>query len=246
VSQTTQKVRIAVVDPHAMFAECLCLVLDVRGHHAVQVALPEPPAGAPSALLASILRQHPDVVILDIQLGIGWDGIGLVQPLARSGAKVVIVTGDPDRGRWGEALMLGARGVLPKHGPLSAITSAVRRLADGAAIITVEQRRALIETHLAVNDEQRMRRTRLEKLTAGEGEILGHLMLGRTVSDIADQRVVSMTTVRTQVKSILAKLEVSSQLAAVGLAHHSGWLPPDIGKAEHRPATTRSSTSVTG
>jgi DNA-binding NarL/FixJ family response regulator len=38
--------------------------------------------------------------------------------------------------------------------------------------------------------------------------------------------VVAEATVRTQVKSILAKLEVSSQLAAVGLAHRVGWRPP--------------------
>ena len=35
-------------------------------------------------------------------------------------------------------------------------------------------------------------------------------------------------TVRTQVKSILAKLEVTSQLAAVGLAHRVGWKPPQL------------------
>ena len=44
--------------------------------------------------------------------------------------------------------------------------------------------------------------------------------------DIARNRVVSEATVRTQVKSILAKLEVSSQLAAVGLARSVGWQPP--------------------
>jgi DNA-binding NarL/FixJ family response regulator len=38
---------------------------------------------------------------------------------------------------------------------------------------------------------------------------------------------VSETTVRTQVKAILAKLEVRSQLAAVGLAHRAGWQPPE-------------------
>ena len=44
--------------------------------------------------------------------------------------------------------------------------------------------------------------------------------------EIATSSVVSEATVRTQVKSILAKLQVSSQLAAVGLANHAGWLPP--------------------
>ena len=47
-------------------------------------------------------------------------------------------------------------------------------------------------------------------------------MEGHTVRDIARISVVSEATVRTQVKSILAKLEVSSQLAAVGLAHEIG------------------------
>ena len=51
-------------------------------------------------------------------------------------------------------------------------------------------------------------------------------MSGRVVRDIAHLGVVSEATVRTQVKSILAKLEVSSQLAAVGLASKVGWRSP--------------------
>lgn len=50
-------------------------------------------------------------------------------------------------------------------------------------------------------------------------------MAGRTVREIAIDGVVSEATVRTQVKAILAKLEVTSQLAAVGLAHRVGWRP---------------------
>ena len=69
---------------------------------------------------------------------------------------------------------------------------------------------------------------RLDLLTTREREVLAHLMLGRTVREIAARSVVSEATVRTQVKSILAKLEVTSQLAAVGLAHHVGWRPPSL------------------
>ena len=57
-------------------------------------------------------------------------------------------------------------------------------------------------------------------------------MKGRAVREIAGLSVVSEATVRTQVKSILAKLEVSSQLAAVGLANQASWRPP----AERRPS----------
>ena len=59
-----------------------------------------------------------------------------------------------------------------------------------------------------------------------ETEVLGHLMKGRAVRQIAERGAVSEATVRTQVKSILAKLEVTSQLAAVGVAHRVGWRPP--------------------
>ena len=51
-------------------------------------------------------------------------------------------------------------------------------------------------------------------------------MKGRAVRQIAERGVVSEATVRTQVKSILAKLEVSSQLAAVGMANEMGWQAP--------------------
>jgi DNA-binding NarL/FixJ family response regulator len=60
-------------------------------------------------------------------------------------------------------------------------------------------------------------------LTPRERQVLGRLIEGNSVRDIARANVVSEATVRTQVKSILGKLEVSSQLAAVGLAHQVGW-----------------------
>jgi len=47
-----------------------------------------------------------------------------------------------------------------------------------------------------------------------------------SVAFLAKRLKVSEATVRTQVKSILAKLEVSSQLAAVGLAYQVGWRAP--------------------
>ena len=70
-----------------------------------------------------------------------------------------------------------------------------------------------------------MLRARLARLSTRESEILGHLMAGRTVGDIARACFVSEATVRTQVRSILMKLEVSSQIAAVGLAYTADWRP---------------------
>ena len=71
-------------------------------------------------------------------------------------------------------------------------------------------------------------RERFDQITRREAEVLDLLMGGHQVSEIARTRVVSESTVRTQVKSILAKLQVSSQLTAVGLAHQVGWKPPQV------------------
>ena len=102
----------------------------------------------------------------------------------------------------------------------------VRRLNQGLPVMDRDEREDLLQAWHKERQEHQELRTRLGRLTAREREVLGHLMEGHTVRDIARISVVSEATVRTQVKSILAKLEVSSQLAAVGLAHTVGWRPP--------------------
>jgi DNA-binding CsgD family transcriptional regulator len=56
-------------------------------------------------------------------------------------------------------------------------------------------------------------------LTAGERKILFYLTEGWAAQDIADTLVVSLTTVRSHIRSVLRKLEVRSQLAAVAIAN---------------------------
>jgi DNA-binding CsgD family transcriptional regulator len=56
-------------------------------------------------------------------------------------------------------------------------------------------------------------------LTAGERRILFYLTEGWAAQDIADELVVSLTTVRSHIRSVLRKLEVRSQLAAVAIAN---------------------------
>jgi len=62
-----------------------------------------------------------------------------------------------------------------------------------------------------------------DRLTPREQQVLSALMRGVKAQDICKQFYVSMPTVRSQIRSILTKLGVSSQLAAVVLAYQSGW-----------------------
>ena len=67
---------------------------------------------------------------------------------------------------------------------------------------------------------------------AGLRDILWALMRGMSAVDIAHEHVVSVATVRTQIKQVLGKLGSRSQLAAVALAWRVDWCPGgDLGAA---------------
>jgi two-component system nitrate/nitrite response regulator NarL len=218
--------RVLIVEDHVLFAESLELALTLEGYDARRLPLPAY-SGSVGQLLATAVRLRPRVVLLDLDLGTFGDGVRLIHPLALSGANVVVVTASADRSRWGECMRYGARKTMAKTQPLNEILSVVRRIHQGLPVVDADERETLLrqwEDHrLAVEDQ----RGRLESLTPREREVLARLREGTPVRDIARLSVVSEATVRTQVKSILAKLGVTSQLAAVGLAHNAGWRPPE-------------------
>lgn len=225
-SNARSDVRVVIVDDHVLVAEALELALSVEGYDVRRVVVPDVPA-APRALVASIARLQPRVVLLNLDLGPYGDGAPLVAPLAKYGANVVVLTGLTDRARWGEVLAAGARTVLSKSQPLNDILVTVRRINHGLPVLERADRDALVEVWLQKLSDHGADNERIGLLTSREREVLGHLMRGHAVREIAAYGVVSEATVRTQVKSILSKLEVSSQLAAVGLAHRVGWRAPD-------------------
>ncbi len=175
-----------------------------------------------------MIRQRPRVALLDLDLGRFGNGEKLIAPLASAGINVVVVTASVDRARWGEAVRFGARKVLAKSRPLNDILATVRRINQGLQVMTREEREELLEAWVTERSHLVDLQGRLDQLTVREREVLAHLMRGRTVREIATVGVVSEATVRTQVKAILAKLEVTSQIAAVGLAHQVGWRPPQL------------------
>lgn len=217
--------RVLIVEDHVLFAESLELALSVEGYDVRRMSVPDI-ATANASVLAAAMAHRPRIALLDLDLGTLGDGINLITPLAKAGVHVVVITGSSDRARWGDALRHGARTVLPKSGTLQDILSTVRRINTGQPVMDVRQREELMRYWHSQRATVADAHDRLHLLTPREREVLGMLMLGQTVHDIAAAGVVSEATVRTQVKSILGKLQVSSQIAAVGLAHQVGWKAP--------------------
>ncbi len=216
--------RVALVDDHTLFAQALEVILRAHGCEVSRVQLPDQVLST-HQLTRLCLDAEPSVVLLDLDLGAHGDATRLIEPIESSGVPVVVVTAESDEARWGRCLDAGARRVLSKSLPLGDIIATLRRLANGLPIIAPEEREHLLGVWREEQARHQHERKLLDSLTPREQEVLSGLMRGRQVRDIARAGVVSEATVRTQVKSILHKLDVSSQLAAVGLASRVEWAP---------------------
>jgi DNA-binding NarL/FixJ family response regulator len=218
---TDAAVRVLLVDDHELLAQPLAIALGLRDLEA-RIA----PLGSAAEVVATAERTSFDLVLLDLDLGgsIG-DGANLVPDLVATGTRVLVVTGSTAPSAAGHALELGAIGVVYKHEPFGELVSTVVAAAHGEAVMDLEQRRALLK---AARDERR-RVAELgapfDRLSVRESQVLRALADGLSVSQIAVEWVVSEATVRTQVRGVLTKLGVGSQLAAVARARQAGWLP---------------------
>jgi two-component system, NarL family, nitrate/nitrite response regulator NarL len=217
--------RVVVVDDHVLFAQVLEATLRVEGYEVDRVDVDDRRMRTPQ-LLNRIRGLRPSVVLLDLDLGRGGDATGLVRPLTRAGLAVVILTASADRLRWGECLRDGARAVLPKSADLEFLLGTLRLITDGSPLPGRREREQLVAAGMMETAGRHELRRRLDRLSDREREVLGHLMAGWPVREIAQASYVSEATVRRQVKSILARLEVTSQLAAVSLAYETEWKPP--------------------
>jgi len=214
--------RVVIIDDHVLLAESLELALSLEGYDVRRLELPQE-GGSMATLRSLAMRANPHTVLLDLDLGRFGDGMNLITPLARARVNVVVLTASEDLGRWGACMRQGARKVLPKSGALQQALSTVRRLHQGLPVISSADLETLLDAWARQRRSHDDLRRRLDLLTPRERQVLGALIDGHAVRAIAAQSVVSEATVRTQVKSILSKLEVSSQLAAVGMANQVGW-----------------------
>lgn len=129
----------------------------------------------------------------------------------------LLLTDTPRGPEWGALLELGVVGVLPSRITLDDLVTVIEELAAGHLPREVPGRDELVEAWHEARVHEAEARAHLRTLTRREREILELLGSGLTVPQIADLHGSSPSTVRTQVRSVLRKLGVHSQLAAVAM-----------------------------
>ncbi len=162
------------------------------------------------------LEVGPDVVLMDLVMP-GMGGVEATRQIlaACPDTKVVALTSFTEEGLIEDTLRAGAIGSLMKNVSGDQLAEAIRAAADGRSTLAPEAADVLVRTVSAP-------RSPADSLTSREREVLALMADGLSNADIAERLVIGVSTVKTHVSSIIAKLGVSSRTEACSTAIRRG------------------------
>ncbi|MBB5081916.1 response regulator [Nonomuraea sp. NPDC059023] len=196
-------VRVLVADDQEIVLTGLTMILDAQP--GIEV-IGQAGDGRRAVELARRLR--PDVCLFDIRMP-GLDGIQATRSLAGPDvadplAVVVITTFDLDEYVYA-ALRAGAKGFLLKNAGAALLSQAVHAAASGDALIAPSVTARLLGVFSRTGPASPPVRP-IETLTEREEQILLTVARGRTNGEIADELHISLSTVKSHIASLMAKL----------------------------------------
>ena len=212
-------IRVVLVDDQTLVRRGIRSLLELAGDIDIVAEASDGEEG-----VATILRERPDVVLLDIRMP-RKDGLQVLRDLQGSGAlppTILLTTFDDDESLL-EAVKAGARGYLLKDVSLERLTDAIRSVAAGGTVI----RPALTERVLRGLEHVRRDFDALDPadpLTKREVEVLRLMAGGYSNREIADALGTAEGTVKNHASSILSKLGVRDRTRAVLKALERGYI----------------------
>jgi DNA-binding NarL/FixJ family response regulator len=217
-----QRAGVLIVDDHRLLAQSLALALDVAGIPA-QAA----PSHDPATIVEAVRHRPPAALVLDLGLGEAGTGDSIIAEVVAEGVDVVVLTAEEDPIRLANCLAAGASRIIPKTLDLEVLVDQLANALEAPLERWTAREQRILADATALTEEQRRRLEPFESLTGREADVLAGLVGGLAATQIAEQSFVSLSTVRSQIRAVLAKLGVHSQLAAVAMAHQSGWTSPN-------------------
>lgn len=224
---TLSPLRILLADDHSLFREGLARILNAQPDMTV---IGEAADGLEAVVKA--LELKPDLILMDIQMP-GLDGIEATRQIGQElpSAAIVMLTLREEPEKLFAAVRAGARGYLLKNIHSREMLDALRGVAKGEAPVAPS-----IAVHM-LEEFRRLSRLLPEGLPAGEGGLQGDVLLtaregevlslaagGLSDKEIADRLSLSLHTVKSHMRNLLAKLHAANRWEAAQIARKRGLL----------------------
>jgi DNA-binding NarL/FixJ family response regulator len=205
--------RLVVVDDHALFRRGLVgLLEEMPGFSIVGQA------GDGREALVLIERTRPDIVLLDLNMPV-MDGIATLHAIKerKLPVRVMMLTISQDNTDLLDAIRAGADGYLLKNTEPDELRKAILRVAEGQGALSPEVTAPVLRALAHFTHD-----VPTPLLSDRESEVLECMVGGLTTQQIAGRLFISENTVKTHVRHIFEKLEVSNRAEAVGKAMQMG------------------------
>jgi two-component system, NarL family, nitrate/nitrite response regulator NarL len=210
-------IRVLLVEDHALMRAGLRLLL---ANQPEMTLVGEAATSTEALAVASAV--HPDIIVLDLDLG-GESALDLMPVLlvVAPQAHVLILTGVRDPALHQHALRLGARGLVRKEHAAEALLQAIVKVHAGEAWLERTMMAQVLDMLGRASRAQQLdpEAAKIATLTARERDIIALIGEGRRNRQIATRLCISETTVRHHLTVIFDKLAVMDRLELVVYAY---------------------------
>lgn len=212
--------KILVVDDHAVVRSGLMMLLD--GKHQMEV-IGEAADGDEGIRAAQ--RLQPDVVLMDLNMPHGKDGLTATAELKKlmPQVAVLILTMHDDDEYLFRAIHAGASGYILKSAPHEELLNAIRSVSEGNAYLYPTATKRLMSEYIEKLKHGENGGT-YESLSEREKEVLALIAKGYSNKEIAEQLIISVKTVETHKSNVMEKLGLKTRPELVKFALKKGLL----------------------
>lgn len=202
----TRKIRILIVDDQQMWLEALTALLSTIDGLEVSGRVTDG-----EKALAFCRQELPDLVLLDLGLQ-GMDGFEILEKLIQEhdDLKIIMLTVHEDYASIQESLQKGARGYVLKISSKEELEDAIRVVHAGKRYFDERVRDIITESMTGP-----VKKLGPSPLTPRETEVLTLLAAGKTSGELAKELYLSINTIETHRKNILAKLNAKNIVEAI-------------------------------